>query len=98
MSDIKRLEEKIDKLSEKQDLQNEKIMSIDKNLAVYNEQLKIHIEGTVQNREQIKLLKESFNTELDPVKKHINHVEGVLKFLGIVSLVLGITTAIYKLL
>lgn len=84
------MDDKFQRLDDKLDKVNERLSDIDKNVAVYNEQLKLHIEGTVQNREQLSLLRLKFDSDLAPVKKHIAMVEGVLKFLGIISLLAGI--------
>lgn len=80
---FKRLEDKLDKVSDR-------LSDIDKNVAVYNQQLILHIEGTIQNREQLDLFRKKMEADLAPVKKHIAMLEGILKFLGIVSLVAGI--------
>ena len=88
---FQRLENKVDKIAET-------VSSMDKNLAVYNEQLKIHIEGTVQNRDSIKFLQTKIETEFKPVNKHINMVEGALKFIGVVSLIVGLIATILKAL
>lgn len=58
---FKRLEDKLDKLDERLD-------TVDKHLAVYNVELERHIEGTIQNRNAINLLKE----ELTPIKDHVH--------------------------
>lgn len=87
---FQRLENKVDKISEN-------VSSMDKNLAIYNEQLKIHIEGTEQNRESIKFLQTKIEAEFKPVNKHINMVEGALKFIGAVAVLVGVVVSILKL-
>lgn len=62
--DVKRLEDKLDKMSDEMKQTNERLSDIDKHLAVYNEQLKVHIEGTIQNRESIK----DIHQQLGPIK------------------------------
>lgn len=84
------MDDKFQRLEDKLDKVNDRLNDIDKNVAVYNEQLKIHIEGTVQNREQLHLFRQKFDSDFAPVKKHIAMVEGVLKFLGVISLLAGI--------
>lgn len=96
-NDIKRLEDKLDKLFEKLDKSNDRLSEIDKTVAVYNEQLKLHIEGTVQNREALRLSQESIAQELSPIKKHVHMVEGGFKLLGICSLVIAIMSGIVKI-
>ena len=56
---------------------------IDKHLAVYNNQLEFHIKRTDLIEEELKPLKSSFFK-----------VQGVLGFLGILSVLIGITTAL----
>lgn len=77
MDDAKygRLEEKIDKLVEKTDNTNMHLASLDKQMAVYNEQLKTHIEGVIQNRTAIKLLSET----LMPIKSVYDSISFVVK-------------------
>lgn len=73
---LERIEDKVDSLGEK-------VSSLSEHMGVYNEQLKIHIEGTVQNRSDIKNL-----------QKQANMVNGALKFIGVLA-ALG---AVYEIL
>lgn len=75
-----------------------RLADMDKHLAVYNEQLRIHIEGTVQNREALNKQEEKFSAKLAPIEKHINMVEGALKLIGLVSLLCGIIVSIFDIL
>jgi DNA anti-recombination protein RmuC len=101
-----RIEDKIDRLGDKLDNTNQHLSSVDKQLSDYNAQLTVHIEGTNQNRtslrlleEQTSMLREQFHKELEPVKKHINHVEGIFKFImglgAITTLIAGIMKILY---
>ena len=69
-----RLEKKVDKLDERLD-------KIDVHLAVYNEQLRVHIEGTEQNRRDIA-----------PIKRKMHYAEGAIKFL----VLMGVLAALYE--
>lgn len=84
------MDDRFQRLDDKLDKVTDRLSDIDKNVAVYNEQLKLHIEGTVQNREQLHLFRQKLESDLAPVKKHIAMIEGVLKFLGVISLLAGI--------
>jgi chromosome segregation ATPase len=63
-SQLNRIEEKIDKLDGRLD-------AVEVNMAVYNEQLKIHIEGVQLARAEIR-----------PIKKDWQKAKAVLWFLG----------------
>lgn len=64
-----------------------KLNNIDVTLAVNTEQLKEHIRRT-----------NLLETKLEPVEMHVARVDGALRFLGVVSLLLGIIAAAVKLL
>lgn len=85
------------KIDDKLDKICDRLADIDKSVAVYNEQLKLHIEGTVQNREQLRLFREKVEADLTPVKKHVVFVEVVFKALGALSLIVGILAGLSKL-
>lgn len=68
--------------------------TMDKNLAVYNEQLKIHIEGTNLNRQEIK----SLRSDLRPVERHVDSVNTILKFSGGFAILLAAFESIKNLL
>ena len=72
-------EHRFDRLEEKLDGVTEKIHSIDNTLAAQHESLKEHIRRT-------RLLEDS----IEPVKKHVAMVEGVLKFIGGASVMAAI--------
>ena len=95
---FKRLEDKIDLVTNKLEDSNDKLSSMDKNLAIYNEQLKVHIEGTIQNRDAIQLLNNKIEIEISPIKKHVNMIEGGLKLIGLVGVVVGIIEGFLKII
>lgn len=85
---------KLDKIDTKLDGLVAKTTEIEKHLAVYNKELERHIEGTVQNREAIKLL----DKKLSPIQSHVDRIDGALKLIGIVSILVGIAVGIANLL
>jgi hypothetical protein len=80
------MKDEIEKLSLKLDKIDEPIDSIDKSLAVYNSQLKFHIKRTDLIEEELKPLKSSFFK-----------IQGVLAFLGILGLIMGIVVGFFNL-
>ena len=99
MSDdrLSRIENKVDNITEK-------LSIVDKELAIYNELLKIHIKRTDQNSEQLTLLKKFINDkhdetdlELEPIKTHILLVGRMFKIgLAILGAAATIITIISK--
>jgi hypothetical protein len=80
-----------------------RLSSIDKTLIKQEMNLERHMLRTDQNEELIQQnaerneeLFKQYNNELAPIKKHINMVEGVVKFIGIVSLLAGILQLFIK--
>lgn len=84
---LERLEGKLDK-------QQEHIHEIDKTLVRNTASLEEHMKRTEMNEEAIELLRE----ELKPVRTHVNHIEGGIKLIGLVSLILGVVAAIVAFL
>jgi len=82
----------------KLDIMDERIDSINKNLAVYNEQLKVHIEGTIQNRKQIAALDQKILDKITPVEDHVKAVNTVLKLAGGIAILLAAFESIKNLL
>lgn len=74
-----RIEIKLEKIDERLD-------TIDKHLAVYNQQLKEHIRRT-----------ELLETDIIPVKNHVIAVSSISKILGLSSLIVGLILGIMKL-
>lgn len=66
---------------------SETINNINVTLAVNTDQLTQHIKRT-----------NLLEAQIQPLKKHVNMVEGGFKALGFISLLLGIAVAIIKLL
>lgn len=81
----------------------ERLSSIDKTLIKQEMNLERHMLRTDQNEELIQQnsikneeLFKQHTKELEPIKKHINMVEGVVKFIGIASLIAGILQLFIK--
>lgn len=64
-----------------------KLDSVDKHLAVYNEQLKVHIKRS-----------ELLEKEMKPVKNHVEFVNFVAKLISLLSFAAGIVITILTLL
>lgn len=86
-TDYIRLEQKIDAIAKAQNETNV-------HMAVYNEQLKIHIEGVVQTRTLISKLDE----KVEPVVSFYNLTVTVFKIIKWVAGITGIGTAVNYLL
>lgn len=84
---IEKLEQKVDKILDK-------IASIDVTLVGQHMQLKEHLRRSQLNEENIELLREQFK----PVEVHVSQVAGALKFLGIISILVGVAAGIIKIL
>lgn len=97
MSNEKQFEEinqKIDKISDHVEIVKESLHRMDKTLVRQEENLREHMRRTDLNEKSI----ESVRDDLKPIKRHVNMLEGALKFLGIVSLLLTILTMTMKAL
>lgn len=77
--ELQKIEDKIDKIDSKLD-------SVDVHLAVYNEQLKIHIKRT-----------ELIEQDLIPIKAHVHQVRGAGLLLSIIATVVTIISILYNL-
>lgn len=93
MDDTNRLYEKLDKLDEKLDRKFEKqdirVDNIEKQLIVYNEELKRHIEGVQLAREENKLLADYIQMEIEkmdekihPITQHIESKKNQWKYIS----------------
>lgn len=84
---MERVHEKLDKI-------DEKLAEINITLVKQEAQLAEHMRRTAQNETLI----EKTVDALKPVIKHVNQMEGALKLIGIVSLLVGIAVGIFKVL
>ena len=78
--DFERIHGKLDKFDERLD-------NIDTHLAVYNEQLKVHIKRT-----------EMLEEDVAPIKDHVNQVKGAIKLITIGCAIAGAVIAIMSYL
>lgn len=89
------MEKQLNRLEDKLDSLDKRLDNVDIKLAVYNEQLIIHIAGVQEAREEIKRV----DDDLKPIKKHVAMVEGALKLIGLgatlASLVAGAFSIIH---
>lgn len=94
---LNRLEDKIDRLIEKVEDTNDRMADMDKNLTVYNEQLKVHIAGTNENREFIKDVNQRVET-IEEQSKFISNVVLFFKITGaLATFILGVALALKEL-
>ena len=75
------------RLEEKIDKVVESVANIDKTLAVNTSSLQEHIRRT-----------ELLEDAVEPIKKHVAAVDGVLKFIGVAGVILGIIAGVRALL
>jgi len=85
--DFKRILDKLDILDGRLD-------SVDKTLIKQEANLDKHIMRTDQNEIMIQEIFE----QIRPIQKHINYVEGILKFIGVLSILTGVAVAIKDLI
>ena len=71
-----------------------RIDNVDKTLIKQEVSLAEHIRRTELAEEAIKILKSS----IDPINRHVHMVEGALKMIGGLSILLGIITTLLKLM
>ena len=81
------------------------LTQIQTDIAIIKNDLQHHIRRTDLAEENVKLIRDEMKfqnngikDELKPIKKHIAMVDGVVRFLGILSLALGVALTIYKLI
>ena len=70
----------------------EAIQSIDRTLAVQAQQLTEHMRRTELAEKAIAQV----NTDIQPIRRHVHHMEGALKFLGLLSVVVAIIAGVWK--
>lgn len=86
MSDLKRIEDKLDKVADR-------ISRIDITLTEQAAVLKDHTRRSTSNEENISLLRSEFK----PLEKHVNMVNGALKLIGVLALLSTIAEVIIQL-
>lgn len=61
----------------------------------YNTSLDLHIEGTIQNREQLKIVKENLENKIVPLEKHVDAVQFLWKCIVVVGTVFAFIVGTY---
>lgn len=97
-----RIYDKLDKLDEKFDRKSEKIErrldGVERELVIYNEQLKTHIEGVRQLKEENLMLREYIDVEKEKLEHSLNpviiYVDNVKKTLSFVKRTFQMTSYI----
>lgn len=84
----------LDKMLDKQEKISEEIHDIKVVLVEQHESLKYHIKRTDLLEESVEKLRE----EMKPVQSHVYRLQGVLKFFGVLSLVVSIVVGVIKIL
>lgn len=84
---------KIEKIDGKIDILDSRLDKIDNTLVKQNADLVYHIKRTTLLEDHVKLVEKS----IVPIKTHVDRVDGALKLLGLLSLILGIVGTILKL-
>lgn len=87
-------DEMIKKVYEKQEKMAEDIQDMKLILVRQEENLRIHIYRTELAEENIKLLRQ----QLMPIEGHVKMVNGVFKFLGVLSLIVGIAVGVINII
>lgn len=76
---------------------DQRLNSIDKTLERNTAQLEVHMKRSDQLESIVEVLKAKTETEIAPLKKHMNMIEGALKLLGGMSVVVGLLSGLAKL-
>lgn len=84
------MDEKLNKLEAKIDALDEHLGSIDITLVKQEASLSEHMKRSDSLEKMVNLLQ----SELKPIEKHVHAVDGVLKFLGALSILVGIAAAV----
>jgi hypothetical protein len=91
MDEVKHI---LNRLEHKMDITDSKISNIDVTLAKQEEQLRFHIKRTDLLQSSI----EQVEKEIKPIQVHVNRMDGAIKLLGFISLLIGVCGSILKLL
>lgn len=86
-----KIDNKIDKLGERLDSMEKVQIKQEANLGE-------HMRRTELAEENISILRSDLKIDLRPLQKHVSYMEGALKGLGIISMVIGIIIGLAKLL
>lgn len=87
------MEDRFDKLDAKLDKMDSRLDSIDKTQVRHDENLKFHM----QRSELLERQTQQLFSELKPIQAHVSHVNGAIKFIGIMATVGGLLAALLKI-
>lgn len=95
-----------DKFEKKFDKLDSRVDDIDKKLAVYNQQLEIHIQGVITAREENKILREYIDSEttkivddIKPIGDHVQKLQTYASFtLKVCGWIVSLTAFAYLVL
>lgn len=88
------MEDRFNRLEEKLDGINERLGNIDQTLVRQEKNLELHMYRTDLNEKAVAKM----STALEPLQRHVGHIEGGLKLLGIISLVSAFIFGLFKFL
>ena len=84
--------DQVDKLEKKLEKMYEELAKINITLVSQHHTLKEHMKRSEANEKAIEIIK----NELIPVQQHVNGLNYLLKALGVVSVILGLVAALFK--
>lgn len=91
MEEIKR---QLEKLGDKLEKMDSRLDSIDVTLVKHQVSLEQHMHRSELLEDRTDVL----FAELEPIKSHINRVDGAFRFVGLISTISGILAVIWKIL
>jgi predicted nuclease with TOPRIM domain len=94
MDDKKWLKEALDKLDNKVDRLDQRLDEISERHITNSASLNEHIYRTELNEENISMLREEFK----PIQKHIIMINGILKGIGFLAILIGMVEGVVKVL
>lgn len=98
---LKDLQKKIEELAKESAVHHKdndlRLDNIEKVLLAQEINLKTHMKRSEHLEEIVNQMKIQTEKDMAPLKKHINMIEGALKFLGIVGLIITILGGLSKL-
>lgn len=91
-------EKRFDKIDDKMEELTDKISKLETTVStgftVYNHQLEIHIKGTNENRDEIKLVR----AEIEPIKDHVKFIKTLVKLVFALGTLTGMLIALLEYL
>jgi tetrahydromethanopterin S-methyltransferase subunit G len=88
------MDDRLDRIEQKLDKISDEITAIKVTLHGQHVSIQEHIRRTEIAEANLEALRE----QLDPIEKHVLYVNGFLKGLGVVSIVLGLTALVLELM